>query len=520
MAEMKKSAVLISILIVLALVLSGSSTLAAPPDRIKVIIGFDRTPGPAEQALVRGCGGEIKSTFTIVPGIAATIPETAMAGLARNPQVTAIVPDGKIQALEDYPWGVQRIGANIVQASGNNGGGVKVAVIDTGIDMYNEEFIGIFKGGYDFVDDDYWPLDMNGHGTHVSGIIAADAGRGEIIGVAPGVELYALRVLDASGSGYFSDIVDAVQWASGGVVDRNGQLIQGVRCDITNNSYGSDQNPDLPFFPWVEGAFTAAYDLDNVLHVAAAGNLYAGPDTVAYPAKYDAVIAVAATDINNNRADFSSTGPDVELAAPGAGIYSCVLNNLYESWSGTSMASPHAAGAAALVLAANPTFSNVQIRTQLQETATDMGAPGRDELYGYGLVDADKAAGAVINPKAGVTEITTGYYSGKGRTKTFITADTFSAGSAVVIRATVKDESGNPVAIAAVSLSITGPVTIDLNAGPSNNQGMAEATWKTSAPGRKSAGTAKGQYTISITGVSANGYTWDQAAASKNITIN
>jgi subtilisin family serine protease len=164
---MKKIAVLINILMALALALSGSTTLAAPPDRIKVIVGFNRTPGPAEQALVRGYGAEIKSTFAIIPGIAALIPETAMAGLARNPQVTAIVPDVKVQALEDYPWGVQRIGANIVQSSGNNGSGVKVAVIDTGIDMYNAAFIGIYKGGYDFVDDDYWPLDMNGHGTHV-----------------------------------------------------------------------------------------------------------------------------------------------------------------------------------------------------------------------------------------------------------------------------------------------------------------------------------------------------------------
>jgi hypothetical protein len=130
----------------------------------------------------------------------------------------------------------------------------------------------------------------------------------------------------------------------------------------------------------------------------------------------------------------------------------------------------------------------------------------------------------VINPKAGVTEISTSYYSGKGRTRTFLTTETFSAGTTVAIRATVKDESGNPVANAAMSLSLTGPegapATIDLNGGPSNNQGIAEATCKTIAPGRKSAGTAKGQYTISITGVSANGYTWDQVTTTKNITIN
>jgi len=268
----KKLTCLVAIIMTLLLVFSGTA-MASPPDRINVIIGFDRTPGPAEQALVRGYGGDIKSTYSIVPGMSASIPETAINGLLRNPKVLAIQPDIQVSAVDVYPWGIEKIGADIVHNSSNNGAGVSVAVIDSGIDYNNPEFAGIYAGGYDFVDDDPFPMDLHGHGTHVAGIIAADIGNGEVIGVAPGVTLYALRVLDQDGNGYFSDIIDAVQWASGGVVERNGQQIQGVRVDITNNSYGSVQNPDLfPFLPFVEGAFKSAYSLDGVLHVAAAGN--------------------------------------------------------------------------------------------------------------------------------------------------------------------------------------------------------------------------------------------------------
>ena len=400
---MKKLAIIFSISLAFLLVFGSTmASAAAPVDRVKVFIGFDRTPGPAEQALVRSFGGDIKYSYHIFPAIAASVPETAIGGLSKNPHVIVIQPDVEVHAVDDaIPWGIARIGADVVHSAGNTGSGVKVAIIDTGVDYNHSELSSAFGSikGYDFVNGDTDPMDDNGHGTHVAGIIAADDNDAGIVGVAPGVELYALKVLDSTGSGSFSDIVAALEWATGG------STLPGSICvDITNNSYGSSDDPDyfyhlLGLPGLVETAFSLSYYQDGVLNVAAAGNEYAGEDTVIYPARYDSVIAVAATDQNDNRAYFSSTGPDVELAAPGLGIYSTVPGG-YATYSGTSMACPHVVGAAALVNAAHPAWTNEQIRQQLQSTADDLGTPNRDNYYGYGLVDADEAADvpSVNNP--------------------------------------------------------------------------------------------------------------------------
>ncbi|MDP2858300.1 MAG: S8 family serine peptidase [Bacillota bacterium] len=126
----------------------------------------------------------------------------------------------------------------------------------------------------------------------------------------------------------------------------------------------------------------------------AAGNSGPGNNTVLYPAKYQEVIAVSATDSSNMIAGWSSRGPEVELAAPGVGINSTYKGGGYKLLSGTSMASPHVAGTAALVIASGITNSN-EVRQKLQTTADDLGTSGRDNLYGYGLVDAEQAATGV-----------------------------------------------------------------------------------------------------------------------------
>ncbi|MDW5552253.1 S8 family serine peptidase [Methanosarcina sp.] len=143
----------------------------------------------------------------------------------------------------------------------------------------------------------------------------------------------------------------------------------------------------------LEAACSQAYD-SGILLVAAAGNdgnERGTGDSVDYPGAYGSVIAVAAIDSMNKRASFSSTGTAVELAAPGVNILSTYQDG-WASLSGTSMACPHVAGTAALVLAANPSFTNDNIRSRLAQTATDFGTPGRDNLYGYGLVNAEAAA--------------------------------------------------------------------------------------------------------------------------------
>ena len=345
-----------------------------------MLIAFHQQPGRSEEALIRAFGGTVKHTFHLVPAIAATLPQAAIEALRQNPQVALIEPDLTVKALEDsYPWGITRIGADQVHAAGNNGSGIKVAIIDTGLDYNHPDLAGKYAGGHDFVNNDTNPMDDHGHGTHVAGTIAAVVNGSGLIGAAPGVSLYALKVLGADGSGSLSNIIAAVQWC----VDHNIQ--------ITNNSYGILTDPGSTF----KAAFDNAY-AEGVLQIAAAGNDRSKwytlffTDIVSYPAWYSSVIAVAATDSNNKVASFSSFGPSVELSAPGVSIESTIPGGSYATWSGTSMATPHVVGAAALVMKSGD-LNAVEVRNRLQVTADDLGPTGRDRDYGFGLVDADEA---------------------------------------------------------------------------------------------------------------------------------
>ena len=401
----------VALAFVLAFGLIASSAAAQPPETVKVLISFDRQPGPAEEGIVRGVGGGVKYTYHLVPAIAASIPQAAIQGLLRNPRVTSIEPDITVYAIDaelDNAWGVKRIGAGTVHDGGNKGTGVKVAVIDSGIDYTHSDLDANYAGGYDFINNDPDPMDDNGHGTHVAGTVAAEDDGVGVVGVAPEAMVYALKVLGADGSGSYSDVIAALQWA----VDNGIQ--------VTNNSYGSSGDPG----DTVKAAFDNTYAA-GVLHVAAAGNSGTPPgkgDNVIYPAKWESVIAVAATDESDNRARWSSTGTDLELAAPGVDINSTLLGGGYGEKNGTSMASPHVAGVAALVIAGEG-LSNIQVRNRLQQTADDLGDAGFDTKYGYGLVDADEAAapsGPVNDPPTvSIISPTDGSTFGSGTTILF-----------------------------------------------------------------------------------------------------
>jgi len=376
----KKLLLIAAVTLALMVSLIGPATVAAsPPEMVKVLIGFDQQPSSDEEGIVRGAGGAIKYTYHLVPAIAASIPEAAIQGLLRNPRVTSIEPDITVYAIDaelDNAWGVKHIGAGIVHDGGNKGTGVKIAIIDSGVDYNHPDLNDNYAGGWDFVNNDDDPMDDDGHGTHVAGTIAAEDNDVGVVGVAPEARIYALKVLEG-GTGDYSDVIAALEWAV-----RNG-------IQVTNNSYGSSGDPGAV----VKAAFDNAYAA-GVLHVAAAGNNGLPPgrgDNVIYPARWEKVIAVAATDESNNRARWSSTGPDVELAAPGVNINSTLPGGGYGGMSGTSMASPHVAGTAALVITAGIT-GNDAVRQQLVDTADDLGDTGLDPKYGYGLVDADEAA--------------------------------------------------------------------------------------------------------------------------------
>ena len=356
--------------------LLSASGVSAKPQEYPVLVSYS---GDINQVLTKS---EILHKYKVVNAVAARLSGDRINQLSKNPKIK-IERDSQVKITDtelDNSWGVKQIGAGIAQAEGITGAGVKVAIIDTGINYTHPELAAVYKGGYDFVNNDADPMDDNGHGTHVAGIIAAaDNGVG-VVGIAPNVELYAIKVMDANGSGSWSVILAGLDWA----------VANGVQ--ITNNSYGGQDYSSI-----VEAAFQNAWN-NGILSIAAAGNSGGDStkDTTLYPARYNSVMAVAATDTNKVRTSFSSTGPATEISAPGLNINSTWLGGGYKVLSGTSMASPHVVGVAALVKSAHPDWDNKTIRGQLDAGADDLGITGYDNLYGFGLVNALKAVGSLI----------------------------------------------------------------------------------------------------------------------------
>ncbi|MGD2250738.1 MAG: S8 family peptidase [Candidatus Methanofastidiosia archaeon] len=249
--------------------------------------------------------------------------------------------------------------------------------MDTGIDMDHPDLQANIKGGFNAIvparkykdpnnfDDDH------GHGSHCAGIVAAVDNDIGVVGVAPEAWLYGVKVLDGSGSGYTSDCIEGIEWCT-----NNGMEV----ISMSWGSYDDDQA--------LHDTIDAAWNAGAVL-VAAAGNEgYENPDL--YPAGYSSVMAISATDSSDNVTSWSNYGSEIEVAAPGASIYSTCKNGGYDTMSGTSMACPHVSGVAALILAVT-NYSNSQVRNEIQSTAEDLGASGWDPYYGYGLVDAEAA---------------------------------------------------------------------------------------------------------------------------------
>jgi subtilisin len=386
MKKNKLSLLMISILLI-AFFANIAPLVGANNKQVEVLIGFSNH-SKATQA-VTNSGGIIVQTFTLIPAMHVIISETAVAALQKNPNIRYIEPNAEVYALsQTVPWGIDRVFDGATRRSYtwsySTGEGVNVAVLDTGIASHEDLTI---KGGVRFYtqgiflrqDNNYH--DDNGHGTHVAGTIAALNNNKGVVGVAPSANLYAVKVLNSQGSGTITAIINGIQWSIA-----NGMNI--ISMSLGSSSYSQA----------LEEACNTAYDDNGLLVVASAGNSgnSAGSgDNVGYPAKYASVIAVAATDSDDKRAGFSSTGPAVELAAPGVGVLSTVPGNSYASYSGTSMACPHVSGVAALVWAINPSLTNTEVRKILQDTAQNLGLP--KEHQGYGLVRADLAV-AEINP--------------------------------------------------------------------------------------------------------------------------
>ena len=299
--------------------------------------------------------------------------------ISNSASVRYATPNGVIRALHTpndplygAQWGPRQISADDAWDIEKGGKNITIAIIDTGVDYNHEDLSDNYVNiGYDWVNDDSDPMDDNGHGTHCAGIAAAtmDNGKG-IAGIAQ-VNIIAEKMLDSTGVGTDWDLAQAITHAT----DHNANII--------SMSLGSDESSQI-----LNDACRYAWD-NGCLIVAASGNEY--NRGVSYPAAYDTVIAVGATDTNNQHCAFSNWGPELELVAPGISILSCYPSDQYISATGTSMATPHVAGTAALLWSKHPGFTNQDIRDRLDQTASDLGMYGWDEYYGWGLVDAEAA---------------------------------------------------------------------------------------------------------------------------------
>jgi len=366
------------------------------------LIGFEAIP---DADLIRGVGGSVIRTYRNFPVMHIKVPEQALQGLARNPNVTFVEPNGIVKTMSDYDYSdycpraslacvdgriktfhVSRIGAQAAWRSGATGDGIRLAIVDSGIRADHKDLKdNVAQDGFSAVktgppSDRHHNVDPNGHGTHVAGIAGAsgilNGYANALVGVAPEVTLVSVKVLDKQGYGSWADVAAGIDWC----IDNN--------IDIVNMSLGGGYSQA------VEEAVKTAWD-EGLLLVAAAGNegnSEGTGDNVGYPAAFDEVIAVAGTVYyGTNRLGFSSTGPQLELIA-GGGTFSTYNNDFaYAYLVGTSMASPHVAGVAALVWSNEPGLTNKEVRTRLRENVEPLDAP--KEHVGHGLVRADKALG-------------------------------------------------------------------------------------------------------------------------------
>ena len=280
-----------------------------------------------------------------------------------------VVPNDPYWSVQ---WAPRKIEADYAWNTTFGNSSVLVAVIDTGVDWNHPDLAANYAPlGYDWVNNDNNPMDDHGHGTHVAGIIAAVTNNG--IGVAgiSQVRIMAEKGLDQNGYGYADDLANAIVHAAD----------QGA--NTLSMSWGDYANSVL-----IQRAIRYAYD-SGALLVAAAGN--DGTSQKMYPAAYNEVIAVSATDQLDNPAWFTNYGNWIELAAPGVDIFSTIWDNDYGYKSGTSMAAPHVSGVAALIMSRFPEITRDQVRAQLRNSSDDLGAVGFDPYYGYGRINAQKA---------------------------------------------------------------------------------------------------------------------------------
>lgn len=323
---------------------------------------------------VSGEPAQVADRLSHTPGVRYAEPNWTMHATA-TPNDPLFAQLGGLSAIS-APAGWAAAGLGSFPA----GGGVRVGIIDSGIDSGHEDLAGKVAACATSTNgrvSDGACADDNGHGTHVAGTIGAVANNGVgVTGVAFASPLVVCKALGADGSGSLADVAACIRWAH----DHGARVIS-----MSLGGPGSRVLADTTKYAWAGGGRAGS------LLVAAAGN--DSSDAVEFPAGYDDVVSVAATDSADAAAPFSNRNADVEVAAPGVDVLSTRAGGGYVAMSGTSMAAPHAAGVAAVAFSSHPRSNASTIRATLDAATDDLGVPGRDPVYGFGRVNLAKAAG-------------------------------------------------------------------------------------------------------------------------------
>ncbi|MBI4376744.1 MAG: S8 family peptidase [Elusimicrobia bacterium] len=276
----------------------------------------------------------------------------------------------------EAPWGVRRVNAMAAWPR-SQGAGVKVGVVDTGIDPNHPDLKGRVKGGHNSLDKNAPWHDDHFHGTHVAGIIAAELNGYGVAGVAPQADLYAVKVLTKDGSGSLFSIMDGIIWCA-----QNG-------INVINMSLGAAQE-----IPFLQMALQMAAQQSTIVCAAGNGDGKGNSSPVGYPAKYEECIAVSALDQNDGITRWSSRGPEVDFIAPGLQVPSTVPLSHdpsgVKAYSGTSMATPHVSGLAALAVSLGAATPD-QVRSALSRAAQRLPNLSSDE-QGGGVINAGNLA--------------------------------------------------------------------------------------------------------------------------------
>lgn len=316
--------------------------------------------------------------------VSAGARDSVIEALEKNPKVEFAEPNFLAEAtfepndpyyVSGTQWAPKKIAANLAWDTTIGSSSVVVSVVDTGADFNHPDLTGKLIAGYDYVNNDADPQDDQGHGTHVSGIVGAVTNNGiGVAGIGYETRMLAVKVLNSSGSGYYSWVANGIIYAA----DNGAKVI--------NLSLGGSSDSST-----LRSAVDYAYN-KGVLLVAAAGN--SASSSRFYPAAFPNVMAISSTDVNDNLSGFSNYGSYISVSAPGSSVYSTVWTSsgsTYSYKSGTSMATPHVAAIGGLLLAQDGTRINSYLRSIIESSADDLGDSGWDQYFGHGRVNAYRA---------------------------------------------------------------------------------------------------------------------------------